>query len=417
MVATIHVVRHAQGLHNVPSFGWNTPDPHLTTEGLNQCAELQRSFPYMDKVVCVLASPSKRAIQTALLAFGQALAANPSHAGRQVVLVPDLREIGNYPCNACSSAEELAEEFSNAINREYLKDDWNGGGPSNPHSLSEVLARVERARRMILDVAQRWNHAGDAHIVVVSHGNLSARLTEDISGTAPVKGPAWFNAELRSYHLARGSGPTNAPYLVETAESKARTQGRHVAIHPRPPQPGRRAVDGLMAPAPPRVGLGSANAQTAGGTKQQGPGTGRNVEEMQRNLRNLGFGANATPPAAKVPAPAAGSEKPGSLSSPDARSGGLTEFDKVLQAPKIPLSSHPVQEAARTQGTAQTSAAMRALLAAQASGLAPASGATQANAAPPAQQGTDEAKQGAGKAEPAAENPADKRRRRRFFFW
>lgn len=56
MAPTLHLVRHAEGFHNVAWQGEGICDPLLTEKGEEQCAELCKNFPYHDKIDLLMAS-------------------------------------------------------------------------------------------------------------------------------------------------------------------------------------------------------------------------------------------------------------------------------------------------------------------------------------------------------------------------
>jgi len=73
MPTYIHLVRHAQGYHNLTAANHSLPDPDLTPLGKEQCAQLQKSFPYHSQVTHLVASPLRRTLYTCLLSFEPAL--------------------------------------------------------------------------------------------------------------------------------------------------------------------------------------------------------------------------------------------------------------------------------------------------------------------------------------------------------
>lgn len=77
----LHIVRHAQGYHNVDPGVMKTAagfDAQLTPQGRQQCEALQRSTASLRPELYVT-SPLTRTVQTALLSFGPQMRA-ASHA-------------------------------------------------------------------------------------------------------------------------------------------------------------------------------------------------------------------------------------------------------------------------------------------------------------------------------------------------
>lgn len=92
MPPTLHLVRHAEGYHNVAYHGESIHDPFLTDHGVEQCKELRDTFPYHDLVDLLMASPMKRAIQTCKLSFQPCV-----DRGMTILLVPLAQEASNEP--------------------------------------------------------------------------------------------------------------------------------------------------------------------------------------------------------------------------------------------------------------------------------------------------------------------------------
>lgn len=64
MPPTIHLVRHAQGLHNFTRENEALPSPNLTSLGEQQYAALNLSFPYHNELRRFYAFPLRRTITT-----------------------------------------------------------------------------------------------------------------------------------------------------------------------------------------------------------------------------------------------------------------------------------------------------------------------------------------------------------------
>jgi hypothetical protein len=122
MPPRIHLIRHAQGFHNLtvsvfPSsrsdlsdsvqHDYSLRDALLTPKGKQQCHTLKEAFPHHKTVDIVFASPLRRTIQTAALSFG------PTLARKEVpfVLVPALQEVGDIGSDTgiADTAEDLQQ--------------------------------------------------------------------------------------------------------------------------------------------------------------------------------------------------------------------------------------------------------------------------------------------------------------------
>lgn len=102
----IHLVRHAQGYHNLSVENYQIPDPDLTPLGEEQCAKLRKNFPYHDNITYLVASPMRRTLRTCLLSFAPAI-----EKGKKVIALPELQEVSTAPCDIGTDAKVLAEQF------------------------------------------------------------------------------------------------------------------------------------------------------------------------------------------------------------------------------------------------------------------------------------------------------------------
>lgn len=82
-------------------------DPLLTATGKQQCYELQREFPFHSTAELIVASPLRRTIYTALLAFAPIFKRNP---GLKIIALPDLQEVSDLNCDCGSGLETLKKE-------------------------------------------------------------------------------------------------------------------------------------------------------------------------------------------------------------------------------------------------------------------------------------------------------------------
>ena len=106
---TVLLVRHGQGTHNRPSHGatnsYAQRDPSLTEHGQSQAAAL-RDDPRLRAAELIVVSPLRRAVQTAIAAFGEQRLARGG-----VALTPLHSERWSAPCDEGSTKSELASAF------------------------------------------------------------------------------------------------------------------------------------------------------------------------------------------------------------------------------------------------------------------------------------------------------------------
>ncbi|EKD17271.1 phosphoglycerate mutase [Drepanopeziza brunnea f. sp. 'multigermtubi' MB_m1] len=239
---TIHLVRHAQGPHNLThlpiKMRVNFVDPGLTDLGLAQSTLLRSRFEPMNRITHILSSPMHRTLLTALVAFEPIIA-----KGLQIVALPELREYGIAPCSTGSDMSLLlASLYSKAkVSRDDCIDaSMVPAGWEQQHEgadRAEWLQTRKRRAQLVLEKlhalavaatkAERgvWEgrevHQGrDVEILVVTHSGLIIDLEQNDDA------PSYQNAEYRSYRYPTRDEVENCgmPYykLIETRESKKR---------------------------------------------------------------------------------------------------------------------------------------------------------------------------------------------------
>lgn len=187
MPPILHLVRHAQGLHNVSTSNHILHDPDLTALGEQQCSDLRRrgspsSFPHQ-QIDLVVASPMKRTIRTALLAFGETILEPKS---LQVVCLPELQETSGLPCDTGSTREELERLFrGQAVDLQYVTPGWDRKIGRWAPDREAVQARARQARVWLKNRPEK-------EIVCVTHGDFLHYFMEDWS---EVDRTGWANAE------------------------------------------------------------------------------------------------------------------------------------------------------------------------------------------------------------------------------
>ncbi|PVH85674.1 hypothetical protein DL98DRAFT_373706, partial [Cadophora sp. DSE1049] len=174
---TIHLVRHAEGPHNLRSIPEKERiamlDPGLTPYGISQSKLLAQRFHAMDKVTHILAFPLRRTLLTGLVAFKPAI-----NRGIQVILVPDLRECGLGPCNTGSNIPDLLEEVfkseegvrMDCIDATHCYSGWEHNTESG-YDNDLRRQRADRMRSMLFHLGKiaAEESSDDVEIVVVTH--------------------------------------------------------------------------------------------------------------------------------------------------------------------------------------------------------------------------------------------------------
>ncbi|KAI2468367.1 histidine phosphatase superfamily [Annulohypoxylon bovei var. microspora] len=187
MAPIIHLVRHAQGFHNLNVENQQLSDPDLTPLGITQCEELCKKFDAHDKVTHLVASPIRRTLYTCLRSFEPVV-----KSGKKVIALPDAQEISNLPCDIGSEPEKLAEEFGDQVDLHLVQKGWNDKSSGSKYYPTPVNLE-SRSRAVRLWLRDLANKAGeDAQIVLVTHGGILHFLTRDWDGVKLEKGMRLF---------------------------------------------------------------------------------------------------------------------------------------------------------------------------------------------------------------------------------
>ncbi|KAI8635626.1 phosphoglycerate mutase-like protein [Xylariaceae sp. FL1651] len=225
MVPVIHLVRHAQGYHNLSAENQWIRDPDLTDHGKKQCEELCKKFPYQDKITHLVASPMRRTIYTCILSFAPAV-----KAGKKIIALPDAQEVSLYPCDIGTNLNQLKQEFGDLVDFRFVSEDWNRKTPDSKYypESQKLEARARSVRIWLRDLIK--DAEADAQVVLVTHGGFLHFLTEDWSGINPGRGTGWENTEYRSYKFADQTGQDPNASLEELPESRRRRQGSEIPL-------------------------------------------------------------------------------------------------------------------------------------------------------------------------------------------
>ncbi|KAJ5127310.1 phosphoglycerate mutase-like protein [Penicillium atrosanguineum] len=251
MPPKIHLVRHAQGYHNLGIEHMNIHDPLLTDYGKKQCHELRRNFPNLSGIELLVASPMRRAIYTALEAF---LPDYEKPDGRKLIALPELQELSDMPCDVGSSLADLKAEMEAQgapVDLSGLDENWTEKTGRLGITIERIFERAQYVRQWLMARPEK-------EIVVVSHGGFLHFLTEDweegckgegtihkpvnqnsaqkldlvgsFQSNQYVTGTGWVNTEFRTYefgsmangHAQKCHEGTNDISLKETVESRRR---------------------------------------------------------------------------------------------------------------------------------------------------------------------------------------------------
>jgi broad specificity phosphatase PhoE len=180
----LHLVRHAQGYHNLSLESHKIRDPLLTPYGEQQCHNLASTVPDILTIDYIIASPMRRTLYTALITFKVLLEAKPN---LKIIALPELQETSMMPCDVGSSVDELRLEFAGKqVDLSHVHDGWNDKlkGPFSPET-NRITSRCRKARRFL-------QQREDESVAVISHGGLLHFFTEDWQDSTSGCGKAYL---------------------------------------------------------------------------------------------------------------------------------------------------------------------------------------------------------------------------------
>lgn len=166
---TIFLIRHGQSEFNA-AHSDGDPDPMifdapLTEIGRSQ-ADLARQEAMTLGIAQVITSPLTRAIQTALLIFGDEV---------PIRVVAGHRELLSHSCDVGRSPVHLAQDFP-GLDFDHLDQFWWHQGPVNEHGIP-VEPREVFERRISL-FAQDLDRIPERPLAVVGHGDTFRELAD-----------------------------------------------------------------------------------------------------------------------------------------------------------------------------------------------------------------------------------------------
>jgi broad specificity phosphatase PhoE len=147
----------------------------LTPLGHEQCRNVLKNFPRMEKITHVFCSPLTRTLETALECF------KPIYErGVEIVAWDQLIEIGEVPCNKGDPLPILRSKASGMpINLDHLSEGWE----LTDQTLKATKARLRLVAKTLYDLWQGSSQFGDRkegeehiEIVVISHGTFLTNL-------------------------------------------------------------------------------------------------------------------------------------------------------------------------------------------------------------------------------------------------
>ncbi|KAH8664389.1 histidine phosphatase superfamily [Xylariales sp. PMI_506] len=211
MPRVVHLVRHAQGVHNL-NHDRSILDPQLSEQGIAQAQALCRDFPYKDRVGLVVVSPLRRTLHTALEGMRDVVdrryyvpdGAEQEQPGgvlpsAEMLLEPDLQAHSDRPCDTGSPFSVVKAEFPQLSFVDVnLAEDWNAKQGIYAGDEATVDERIRRVRTKLIKWFEKLETEGHGKtdIVLVTHGGILDRLLGSKRGEARIPESKWKTFEV-----------------------------------------------------------------------------------------------------------------------------------------------------------------------------------------------------------------------------
>lgn len=175
MPPIIHLVRHAQGYHDLEPQALNKfiHDPDLTPHGIDQCTAFRDAFKHHHELDLVCASPLRRTLQTARASFEPALGHS---APAKILALPDAQECTDNPSDTGHPTDRLEHDCASWVDLAecWRSPYWYRKVGRYAFERDALIARARRLRRWLRERPER-------HIAVVSHGQSIIDVTLGIT--------------------------------------------------------------------------------------------------------------------------------------------------------------------------------------------------------------------------------------------
>ncbi|OSX60685.1 hypothetical protein POSPLADRAFT_1148492 [Postia placenta MAD-698-R-SB12] len=184
----IYLTRHAQAEHNVAE-DYTIHDAPLTALGRQQAANLHKDTKetIQQTAELLVTSGLKRTLTTTAIGYAT-LRKRLEEQGKGVVVLPQLQECNDLPCDTGSPREVLEADPEYAgIDFSTLTPDWTSKAGFYAATSSALKARARWNRRWLRERPER-------DIVLVAHGDCLRYITDGENSFKP-----WANVEVREY--------------------------------------------------------------------------------------------------------------------------------------------------------------------------------------------------------------------------
>ncbi|KAK7685722.1 hypothetical protein QCA50_011067 [Cerrena zonata] len=184
----IYLTRHAQAEHNVAE-DYSILDAPLTQLGRQQSAALlEATKDTIQKTAeLIVTSAMRRPLSTMVIGYAE-LRKRLEAEGKSVVVLPQLQECNDFPCDKGSPREELEANPEYAgLDFSLLTPDWTSKQGFYASDTASLEARARWNRKWLRERPEK-------EIVLIAHGDCLRYITEGENTHKP-----WANAEVREY--------------------------------------------------------------------------------------------------------------------------------------------------------------------------------------------------------------------------
>ncbi|CCF49364.1 hypothetical protein NDA11_004457 [Ustilago hordei] len=242
----IYLTRHSQAEHNVAD-DYSIPDAPLTPLGKQQSARLPSlTQDLQSRAEVILSSGLKRTLQSTKIGYAP-LIERLGGLGK-VVLLPQLQECNDFPCDTGSPREVLERDPElQGFDLSPLTPDWTS-------KQGFYAADEETLNKRAQWVRQYLRSRPEQDIVVMAHGDILRRITQQ-----PYP---WKNAEVRLFQFDTSSVDSEECPLVHvqdvaTGGAVAEPTSGDIAAHHGESSPGAGKNANSALPAIPISNSGS----------------------------------------------------------------------------------------------------------------------------------------------------------------
>ncbi|PWZ01833.1 phosphoglycerate mutase-like protein [Testicularia cyperi] len=181
----IYLTRHSQAEHNVAD-DYSIPDAPLTPLGKQQSARLPSlTQDLQSRAEVILSSGLKRTLQSTKIGYAPAIERLGGLS--KVVVLPQLQECNDFPCDTGSDRKVLEQDPElQGFDLSQLTPDWTSKEGFYAADYTSLSNRAKWVRQYLRSRPEK-------EIVVMAHGDILRRITG--------QSYPWKNAEVRLFQF------------------------------------------------------------------------------------------------------------------------------------------------------------------------------------------------------------------------